>query len=174
MRGALAGAGFEDERVIGNTHKSLGITLGNAANYSLSNDRVTQMVAATQRLQSSARRVVHNDPNQSFEEVAADIATLRSSAFRYRRDKSQDGDIHLSAAQRDWADAYMNNDTAFLGSGQRDAMKDLMERAGGDSGAYAIAHLTPDDAKSIRAWIGAQQANNTYKSVEKLIADPTN
>lgn len=168
-QGALLGAGFTDQRVIGHGIRSWGIIEANAEDETLADKHLGHIVAAMQRAQHSANLVARGEGDAR--ETAADLATLQASTFRYRRANpggvTLDGG-HPGGPQRAWVDDYMANPT-------RAKIKALQALASGEPAptGSGLAGIDQQGAARMMTWIGNEHAMVVQQKVDQLLADPT-
>ncbi|MBF6169855.1 hypothetical protein [Nocardia blacklockiae] len=168
-QGALLGAGFSDQRLIGYGIRSWGIVDANAEDETLADKHLGHVVAAMQRTQHSANRVARNRGDAA--ETAADLATLQASTFRYRR--ANPGGVTLDGGipggpQTAWVTDYMANPA-------RRKIQALQQLASGDpapAGA-GLGGIDQNGAARMMTWIGNEHARLVQGQVDRLLADPT-
>ncbi|NKY87224.1 hypothetical protein [Nocardia veterana] len=168
--GAMVGAGFTDENIMLTAIRSLGIVTENAEDETLQDKHLGLVVAAVQRAQTSANRLLRGQGNEH--EVAADIATLQSAAFRFRRANA--GGVTLDGGnaygpQRAFVESYMRNPT-------QERIIALRNVANGNApGLPELAGIDQQGAARMMRWIGnehAREVGEAVRNFERNPADP--
>ncbi|MFE3081495.1 hypothetical protein ACFXG7_35980 [Nocardia tengchongensis] len=180
LNAALQGAGFTDLALIRRAVSSWGIVAGNADDFVLSDKRLGHTVAAMQRVQNTANRLVRSGSRfkrGDADDVAADLATLQAAAYRFRR--ANEGGVTLDSGvpggpQSDFVEAYMDDPSqtrlsALAKLANEDALDDDELLVAAD---LLAAGVNSTDARRMWAWVGNEHAKRVYDSVSALLADP--
>jgi hypothetical protein len=147
--------------------KSWGIVSQNADSWTLGDKNLGRVVSAVQRAQDSSLKLLEGrggDPR----EIAADMATLSATAFRYRR--ANPGGVSLGEAQLASVEAYMLAPTErYIQALQKVAKGDLS----GLSEFPDVAGLDRVHASRMMQWIGNEHAKLVQDAVGNLLSNPS-
>ncbi|WP_405136706.1 hypothetical protein [Nocardia sp. NBC_01388] len=171
---ALRGAGFTRDDIIEHAISSWGIIDDNAQNSVLADKQLGRVVAGMQRVQPGGKA-------RSGEEEAADLATLQSAAYVYRRaskgGRPLDGGMP-TGQQRDYVDNYMDRPT-------KEKMEALKNLADGSTkpgtagvsmtrGVPPLSGITQEEAQDMLRWIGNEHSFRVLEAANALTADRQN
>ncbi|MBO0854356.1 MAG: hypothetical protein J2P18_11360 [Nocardia sp.] len=172
--GALIGAGFTDEKIMHDAIHSWNVAAKGADSWILKDKDLANIVAATRRAQKSARQLMLGDG--TADEVAADISTLRMSAFRFRR--NHPGGVTLdhgaqNGPEWNFVNDYMANPSQVKMEMLREASEGRPVTTGVGTPAHAfLSTVDRDSAARMMQWIGNTHAKDIQQAVEDLVADP--